>query len=554
MRMVAVSPRFVLFLLALVAFVASGSGLPLRDVHWDSPIYLYQAKRFADTPYLHDYSANAAAIAGQVDHHWPRDENYSEAYWRFSRLGHVMLVGTVVALFGATQKSILLLHWLFSLLLSGAVLLAGLGAMRLLALLRNAGQGAQLGWAIVVSAALFMSSGIFVYLAHSLVSEVPALFLLSVAALLLVMAMQGRSFLLAALSGLAAFAVYVVRMESIWVYLSFAIVLAAALYLSGQRRSLPGVMSVAGGSALFCYLLYAWYFYPLADPRLFLTYEKDISVVPRTVSAFHDLGAAGGLLWIGVVISVLSFRRWPVSRLALGWAALILLPAVPYLVRGAPIQARMLSTLVLPFLIASACGWGYVWAQRRARTSGRLLLGAGITSGALLMALSWSVVYDSVVKIPMLWRAQYVRQVISPPRYEEHSYYYDELNRISAAVYDGARPGYLLSDPSVSQEDLNLVRFFGPPYERSMTLVRRGDPTNAKPCATAKGDAVEPVVYCTGLPVDSHARARAEDVPIFYLTRGRKRSSSRGAIPARYRAEPSLLTAHFQLLRLHPAS
>lgn len=73
--------------LGLCVLLVALSRVPLGDVHWDAPIYLYQAKRFAETQHLADIARNAEHIAAQVAGAWPADERYSEAFWRSSRLG-----------------------------------------------------------------------------------------------------------------------------------------------------------------------------------------------------------------------------------------------------------------------------------------------------------------------------------------------------------------------------------------------------------------------------------------------------------------------------------
>jgi len=78
-----------LLLLLLIALALAGAMRPMQAVHWDAPIYLYHAKRFAETHLVDSYRRHAESIAGQAlgTHPLPPGEAYPESYWRFTRLG-----------------------------------------------------------------------------------------------------------------------------------------------------------------------------------------------------------------------------------------------------------------------------------------------------------------------------------------------------------------------------------------------------------------------------------------------------------------------------------
>lgn len=112
---------FVLSSLCIFALLLAAQNQFLEGMHWHVPIYLYQAKRFAETHYLLNYIHHAKEIAAQVDGHWPADEAYSESYWRFLRLGHLAVLGSIVGLPGLSIQAIITMTWLYTLFLIGGL-------------------------------------------------------------------------------------------------------------------------------------------------------------------------------------------------------------------------------------------------------------------------------------------------------------------------------------------------------------------------------------------------------------------------------------------------
>jgi hypothetical protein len=115
----------------LSAVLTMGSKDPLDGVHWDSPIYLYQAKRFAETHFLAHLAVHAREVAMQVQGNWPKDEIYSEAYWRFARLGHIALLGSLVRTSGTNVHSLHVVTWVYRMLLALGLTFAVILAIRL---------------------------------------------------------------------------------------------------------------------------------------------------------------------------------------------------------------------------------------------------------------------------------------------------------------------------------------------------------------------------------------------------------------------------------------
>ena len=99
-----VAKRVISILLTLLALllIAAMEG-PLEGMHWDVPIYLYQVKRFAEPHFLAN-CIHHAAITAQVQGHLPADQWFSEANWRFVRIGNIAILRDVVSIFGSALK------------------------------------------------------------------------------------------------------------------------------------------------------------------------------------------------------------------------------------------------------------------------------------------------------------------------------------------------------------------------------------------------------------------------------------------------------------------
>ena len=471
---------FALIVVLLASFLVAGNSPPLTDVHWDSPIYLYQGKRMADTPLFQSYRENAAAVAAQAGGGWHPEEGYSEPFWRFSRIGHITLVAAVIDTLGPTIDAILALHWIFHLFVTLAVLLALATLVQLLGLTPGALPRAPVIWAGVLSTLLYTLSDIYAYLGSSIVSEVASLLLIGLACFSLALAMRTTSLLMAALSGVLAFGIYFIRVEAIWVYLSFCVSLLL-FYWGELAREQIKVMLVSAVVAAAGFVGYSLLFYPITNPLYFLQFATGQDKQTSGVSPLMSLGAAGGLLWVGVVMSLLYARHLRLMRMALLWAVLIGLPALPYLINNLPIQARMFSTLMPPLLMLSVLGWAGLWASRSRWRS--LQWPIWVTATLILVAISWQPSYQWLHQQPGLWRLQVVRQALVVPEYEKLSYQVAELNALSERLYSESGPDLIAVDAGVRQESLNLLRFFGPAYpgEASMALVP--DPTNTVACA-----------------------------------------------------------------------
>lgn len=500
--------------LGLCVLLVAFSRVPLGDAHWDAPIYLYQAKRFAETQLLADIARNAEHIAAQVAGAWPADERYSEAFWRSSRLGHIALLGVVVGAFGSTLAAIGIATWLFALALP-----LGLFAWCRVALLASRliepGSVAMTG--LGLSALLYVLSDVYAYLSGNLVSELMSLGLSGAALWALLASMRGGGFALAVLSGLLAFAGYTMRVESVWTWLAF--MFAYLPYAaSGQARThtLQRFM-LAGAAALLCYLVYAFAFHPLADPRHYLEFAASLSQRARGgVHAVNLVFVVGGLLWVGALLALRRIAVSPVVRFGGLWFLVAGLPSWWVIAAGSEVQTRMLVGLMPPLLLLSAAGWTFVLHHPRPR-----VLRAALAIGVLLVLVSRPVVYDWLVAQPGVWRIQRLGAALFVPRYERIDYAPRELAAISEQVFGGDDlPTILISSPGLAQEHLNLIRFFGPAYPASARLALAGDPTNPGRCEAKSDAAYEPVLFCSGFDDDDAAlRAAPAQRRVLHLRR-----------------------------------
>lgn len=482
----------ILILLTLLALLFAAIEAPLEGMHWDVPIYLYQAKRFAETHFLANYIHHAAEIAAQVHGHLPADEWFSEAYWRFARLGHIAVLGGIVSFFGSTLTAIVVATWLYTFFLIGGMAFC---FFSVLMLGRTTDRARSWFTGAAISTLLFLLSDIYGYLAGNLISEVLSIFLLGAAVLALLHSVNGKHLPLAILSGLLAFLSYTVRVESVWTWLTF-IVAYAVTRGGGGIQSVPWKQLLAAGfTALCCFVVYAAVFNPLVDPRHYLAFVSGLTTKePGGVPGYQLLFVAGGLLWVGTFVCLRWMGRSGLVRLGWIWLALSALPWLPQIMLGGPAQTRMMTLLIPPLFLLSSAGWSLLLEQRVRR-----LLKVVTAVSLCLVMVSQPVVYAWLHEIPGIWRIQFARPFLFVPNYERLDYLPTEMAALSHTVINTNEPTVLISAPGASsQEHLNLIRFFGPSYQPDADLALVGDPTNRKGCDSQSPTFGEPVLFCTG--------------------------------------------------------
>ncbi|NOS89729.1 MAG: hypothetical protein HOP34_14525, partial [Methylococcaceae bacterium] len=280
---------YVTIALLVYALVIATNKAPLEGMHWDVPLYLSQAKAFAQSPYLDKYTHQAAAIAASVKGH-TAEEDFSHAFWHFMRFGHIVTLGSIVAFFGNSLVAIAVAKWLYVGLLIGGI---GFCFGTVLVLVRDVKNKWCYHLGAVISMVLLLFSDIYRYLAGNLVSEVLAIFLLAGSVLAMLQAIKTGRLSLAVLSGLLAFLSYTVRMESIWTWLAFVLAYVATSG-GGSYPRLPWQALLTGSlSAGLGYGAYTLYFYPLTNPVYFLQFMSGLSV-----NQIHDGVPAYQLLFV----------------------------------------------------------------------------------------------------------------------------------------------------------------------------------------------------------------------------------------------------------------
>lgn len=482
----------ILISLTLLALLIAAQEKPLEGMHWDVPTYLYQAKRFAETHYLADYTRHSAEIVAQVHGHVPSDEAFSEAFWHFIRIGHIVVLGSVVDLFGSTLEGIAVSTWLYTLFLIGgiafcfsSVLILGLSTEHICSWFEGA----------ALSTLLFLLSDIYGYLAGNLISEVLSILLLGAALLAVMYSFKTGRLSFAIISGLLAFLGYTARVESVWTWLAFILAYVVTCG-AGIKQSVPWKpILVAGFVALGFYLVYSAIFYPLADPRHYLEFVSGliISNSHKGVPAYQLLFVVGGLLWVGTLASLRWLGQSGLVRLGWLWMVLSAFPWLPQIMLGGPSQTRMMTLLIPPLFLLSSAGWSLLLKQGERRPIKIATVGS-----LCLVLVSQPSVYAWLHGIPGLWRVQLVRPFLFAPRYERLDYLPIEMATLSHAIYSNNEPRVLVSNPKISQEYLNLIRFFGSSYSADSDLALRGDPTNKKSCDYKFLDLNESVLFCQG--------------------------------------------------------
>jgi hypothetical protein len=455
---------------------------PLSDVHFDSPYYLYQSKRLVETPFYSSYLQHADEVAREVvDKSWDKNLSYfPQRYWYFSRLGHITTLAGFVALGGTGRDALLWAHWGFGVLLaiSLCVLVAfTLQLMRLfgfVAGLRPSVAGAG------ISGVLFAASGQYWHLAGNFVTEVPAIFYLSISLLALVTCLSWRPWLFGALAGLTAFLVYESRPDFLWVIVVFCILVLVFSHIGKLPRIQKTGLFAAGVVALSAWGLFAWFFWPMTDPRLYLRFVGLLHLHNEQPSLYLRLfTTSGGLLWVGFVLAIWKTRFHPFIQFGLLWLILSVAPWIVQAFSGTTAQSRMFSLTLPALLILSSAGWALLLQTASNAGSYRAnSIAAPVLATLILLALTHPATYSLIRDLPGGWRLQYPRSFLWPDPWENRNYYVDDLARISDALYQDGDLKIVLLDASAQKdvEFVNVVRFLGPVHKSDMDPLLEPEP------------------------------------------------------------------------------
>lgn len=539
--------------LLILGTLIAGTAVPLASSHFDSPIYLYHSKRYAETELAQSYLRHAEDIAEQVEmHRWPDTEGYPESFWRFMRFGNIAVLGGIIGSAADPLSGLELAGLAYGAMLAAAGALSFLLTLALLALLGIA-PTRLLAAAAALSCLAWYASPIYRYLAGNFLSEAPALLLLSLGLLAWTCALLRQSAGLAAVAGVALVCVHTVRMESLWTALVFAAL--ATLFVA---RRLPFVrlvrllaVGVCAGAGVFA--VWAALTWPLIDPRLVAELRAVlIARRPDVEPVYQAASVAGGLLWIGALASACSAQARRLRLFAFVLLALVLLPRANGLLAGT-IHSRAMAELMLPLLLLSTVGLAAVLAPRRPAMSD-LALRAGVAAAFVLGGLvihpaSYALLHSA----PGLWRLQGVKNLLVPAHYERNAYDTAAARALAAVLYARGTRSVLIRDTDIRQEHLNVVRYFGPAYPHDADLALTPDPTNPRTCTPAHLDAAlsyEPVLFCSAYEPGFLDAARARGWRLLYLGP----AGEAAEVESSYVARPVLRAARYTLSALVPAA
>lgn len=423
----------VLLILLLSSLFASwiNERYPLSEAHWDVPIYLLRAKEFSQGNHLQFFRNHGVEIGSALEH-----GEYDTGFWPFARFGTTVLNGSIVGMVGNDERSIYLMTWVYRLLFAGGLFFSVLAAYEINRKFLPNITDSSLIFGVLISLMLYLFSDISGYMSNNIVSEVPAIFVLGLGTWTLISAWTKRSLPYAAASGFLAFTLYVVRMESIWSSIAFFV---AIVWLFSDKFLARGIwwsgILTAMFSAAFPFLIYSWEFFPLTDPRLFLKFGElqaerhgrlTGSTGEQLIAFTRQLAVAVGLLWIGFLLALPLIRTNRVLHFGIIWVTLLLLPVGFAFSEGYTTQVRMYTTFMPAFLLLSTLGWAHVPSPvLQARSNIKLIV--AVLLSVFLVLLSHPASYSTIRTLPGMWRLQFVRDYLAPPKYERVDYHLPEL-------------------------------------------------------------------------------------------------------------------------------
>ena len=412
---------FVVLLSCGVVFSWLSEPYPLSHAHWDSAVYLLTAKDYREGGLLPRLRARAPAVHDEL-----MAGGYPREYWLFTRLGHIALLGMAVHIFGTDAASIGAIVGTYRLLFAAGLLVAMLFSVRVIRVVTEDGSASPVGIGAAISLALYLLSDIAGYMSGNLVSEVPALALLSLSAWTFVVAWERQSWFYAAISGGLGWMLYVARMESVWLYISFLVAFAVATWPRSKARW--SVFMIAAAASLLLFLGYSWAFLPLTDPRLFAAATTTgVKLLGASGGGtVNQIVAANGLLWIGAAVAVPMLRTNKAARLGMAWLVLAMLPIAVAIGANYGTQTRMFTTLTPALLLLSTVGWSHVVA-RRSQGGSRVLAPALLLLSVAGVAISQPVTYARLHALPGMWRLQPVHEFLASKRFERIDYHLPEL-------------------------------------------------------------------------------------------------------------------------------
>jgi hypothetical protein len=103
------------------------------------------------------------------------------------------------------------------------------------------------------------------------------------------------------------------------------------------------------------------------------------------------------------------------------------------------------------------------------------------------------------------------------PQVERYTYPFREMHHISHTIYSHPPPVLLVYDSG--DEDLSLIRFFGPPYppQANPTLLPVNHTVQCKD-STPTSQNLDNVSACVGITADTLQQFTAQGITVFFLT------------------------------------
>lgn len=489
-------PFFATVTVALIISAIFSFKGALQDVHWDAPLYLFRARYL--TQLLNTYSVNAeqiTALAGTAE----------SQYWAFTRLGTPVLLGLISFLFGPTLLSIKIMSWTYTFMLACGVIFSVILSKKIIELFEKNLSTNSILLGGLISGGLYLSSDMFRYLSGNLISEVPAIFLASACILSLINAHIKQKISYAILSGFLAFLLYFVKMDAIWIYVSFVLIFCLFLIIQKSKEKIRWqIFIVSALSAATCFISYASYYHPLANPLNIIKFAEslnDSNINMDGYPAFPQLFVAMGLLFIGGAISTFFNINKNLYWLTFIWFILVLLPYISTIINDQRLQVRMLALIMLPLMITSTYGWATLLNPIKiTRSKKQFILYPLVFIVISSLAISHAEPYKILRNLPGGWRLQYARQFLSTPNFQRKYFPLEELNEISQLLYLENDKKLVLWDKEEKpeyDEYIAILRYLAPEKMQINNFFQDFAPNEGSCELNKKYSGVEPVIFCT---------------------------------------------------------
>jgi len=447
---------FVALLSCSVVLAWLSDSYPLSQAHWDAPIHLLSGKLYSEGKYLPRLREHAVAVHDDL-----MRGAFPGEYWEFVRLGHIVLVGTVVQMFGTDAVTIGIVAGFYGLVFAIGLSVAAMFSVALVRAMAPTMSPVHVRVGACISLVLYLMSDVARYMTGNPVSEVPAILFLGLSAWMLVIAFDKQSPAYAAISGCLAFMLYAVRAESVWLYVSLLGAFAVHTWTAHARRREWLVLTVAAGASALLYLAYSWVFFPLTDPRLFGAFARTgVNFnVPLKGWIGTQVFAANGLLWVGAIAALPMVTASRAARLGALWLALAIVPVAGAITLQITTQTRMFTTLLPPVFLLSTVAWSQlVMVVAKGGPKLKFVMLLCLCLAGVLISQPAS--YSYLRSLPGMWRLQSVREYVAVYGYERIDYHLPELARMRQIIDGLEQPLTVIASPEMQRADHIMIMQF----------------------------------------------------------------------------------------------